>query len=413
MNCHWCKRNLSSYIDGELDAKTASRMLDHLGRCVDCRKREAELKILVSTLQKSELLQPTPEDTRLLVKNVLERAGETEHITITRPRTWLPRVATATLVIIFVAAGLWAAFALLPERRESGVPSGSQTTEALLEGEEGSRSALDTAPEISQELSGSASSLENLVPTQIPKPGVVISSHNYTEDEIKQYSKDIGTRFIFFSNIWYDPKTSSGRAERLSSKEYAPLREKLVQEMLGLAQASQADSASLQKALSMVSKALSDEQEPQLPCFAECAYLNGEPVWILSYSTPEDGYLFSDPQLALLAKLIRQIWYQEYQKNLSLLGSFPYHLLWNLIDKGYAVQGEGENQVAIIRLAENNNFVINLKTYREILAHPVVRLMIGDSLGLHSGNFDLLEILGKRVWVVSPWRDRIEFRPSR
>ncbi len=411
MNCRSCKSRLSTYIDGELEASFARRVQEHLQKCDNCRKSELELRSLVNTLQSSPLLQPTAEETRNLAKIVLEKAKETDHITITRTRPWLPRVATAAVVIILILAGFWITLALLPEEKEAEVPAGKPTSETSLEQEGGLLGSEESTPGISQELSGTAADMESLIPSQIPKPNLVLSSHNYNADEIEQYSKDIGTRFVFYSNIWYDPKTSSGSAARLPTHDYVPIRERLAQEMLSLAQSNQGDPDSLRKALSMVSEALSDTQKPQLPCFAERAYFNGEPVWILSYSTPEDGYLFSDPQLALLAKLVRQIWYQEYQKNLSLLGSFPYHLLWNLIDKGYTVQGEGENQVAIIRLAENNNLIINLKAYREILNHPVVRLMIGESTVTNMGKLDLLEVLGKRVWVVNPWKDRIEFQP--
>lgn len=106
MNCTSVHRQLTSYLDGELDAATASALRGHLRLCAACRAAAEDHAVIRDTLAGLE----RPEAPPAVFESVLARLGEAEIADARRSRwsrrwsSWVDRVRPH-----FLPAGLAAA----------------------------------------------------------------------------------------------------------------------------------------------------------------------------------------------------------------------------------------------------------------------------------------------------------------
>jgi anti-sigma factor RsiW len=72
LNCLSVIRELSNYLDGELDAAARKELEQHLGRCEDCRLVVDTTRKTIQIFCNAEPV-PLPEDVRLRLHAALER----------------------------------------------------------------------------------------------------------------------------------------------------------------------------------------------------------------------------------------------------------------------------------------------------------------------------------------------------
>jgi anti-sigma factor RsiW len=72
MKCRDTVRELSSYLDGELDPGTVAELERHLARCEDCRLVVDTTKKTIEILCNAEPL-PLPEEVRARLHRALEK----------------------------------------------------------------------------------------------------------------------------------------------------------------------------------------------------------------------------------------------------------------------------------------------------------------------------------------------------
>ncbi len=83
MNCDWCTKNLSAYIDGELNFFARWRIKRHLKRCRECNKEWGQLKKIHKLSKLVILVNPEPH----FYDHLRTRLPEVE--TTKHGRTWV------------------------------------------------------------------------------------------------------------------------------------------------------------------------------------------------------------------------------------------------------------------------------------------------------------------------------------
>lgn len=78
MNCQEVRENLSAYLDGELDKKSAKDLAAHLLTCTDCRRECEQLQMVNALWQELPEIEPPPEFMRGLNEKLAATAATTD-----------------------------------------------------------------------------------------------------------------------------------------------------------------------------------------------------------------------------------------------------------------------------------------------------------------------------------------------
>jgi anti-sigma factor RsiW len=108
MNCAHCRRLLDAFVDGEVDAGTASAIDRHLGQCAECRALRDERNGLAALLGAARDEDPMPSQLTARVRRAL--AEEPDQQARERRPTWTQAIAIAAgaaaiAVAVTLAAG--------------------------------------------------------------------------------------------------------------------------------------------------------------------------------------------------------------------------------------------------------------------------------------------------------------------
>jgi hypothetical protein len=253
----------------------------------------------------------------------------------------------------------------------------------------------------------------------LPTPHLVKSSNNYDKEQVEEYSQDLGTRLDFYSDLWYRPASVSSAYGALSGADQSTMQKYYSSALKDLALQSGEDPASLEKSLS-IAAAQTFPGKFAVPCFVEKAFYQGQPVWIISYSVPEDAQLFTNPEVASLVNLAKQI---------SASGDLQYSALMESLTAtampgAYtSVSTTSRNmggtsvsldlQALIASLAEDNNLASYLRLLSELDEDELVSLVSGSTGYPIKISSSLLDMLTWRVWVINPESGQILCHPSR
>ncbi len=423
MNCRKCEAHLSAFIDKELDPRTAGEVSRHLDSCPGCREREAGLNRLRTVLSGLPAYRMTPAEQDNLMEGVRQEMRQVREKKAQAHARLYPRVAAGAAILV-TAVVVTLALMSTPVSRETAT---TEETPAIAMTEE-ERNATwgeeDFSEQINSNLNGSTTAgitngtqLSTL--SMVPTPRLVTSTTDYDKSQVADYSKDLGTRLDFYSDIWYQP-AASGTAVA-SGTDQPEVREYCLDSLLDQAQASGEDPASLQAALSVISS-----QKPSagkaIPCFVEKAYYRGQPVWIISFSTPEDAQLFTNPEIASLVNLARQLYVSGDLSASALMEGLTANMAPGSTYNVSTLNQEARETTAIgleeliNELAKDNNLVSYLRQLAALDADKLVSLVAQGSglpVEFSSISSSLLDMLTWRVWVVGTEDGQVLSRPSR
>jgi hypothetical protein len=335
-----------------------------------------------------------------------------------------PRIATAAAILV---TGVVVTVALMttPTSRNTSTPEESPAV-AVSSEEQDNR---DSSSGITNGNTATATQTNNISTTLgnigqgalslLPTPQLVKSSNDYSKDEVTDYSKDLGTRLDFYSDIWYQPSSGSGTSKTPSSSNQSTMQAYYLNSLRGLAEAAGESPDSLQASLSIVSAQFSPGRFA-LPCFVERAYYLGQPVWIISYSVPEDAQIFTNPEVAALVNLARQMSANGGLQNSDLMEALtstitPGSQYYNVSSSVRETGGNAalDLQALISSLAENNNLISYLRQLAQMDTDKLLSLLSHESGYPIQISTSLLDMLTQRVWVVNPDSGQVLFHPAR
>ena len=113
-NCTLTEDRLSDYLDGTLSAEEAAAFEAHAATCAKCAKLVAEVRGLVTRMQKLEPLAAPPMLVTRIVNATIgpqKRSAGWKNVLAWRPAVWQPRFAlglvtvAATILILMYTAG--------------------------------------------------------------------------------------------------------------------------------------------------------------------------------------------------------------------------------------------------------------------------------------------------------------------
>ncbi|MDY6794362.1 MAG: zf-HC2 domain-containing protein [Actinomycetota bacterium] len=281
MRCRKALKLLNQYFDGELTPFEVDRLEQHLASCEDCAGRLDLLRGMTSALSSLNPIEPTPEESRRLMQRV---SAEMAGIKVERPVFRRASLAVAASVIT-VAAVVGITFTLV---------SGGEAPQDLAMEENQAPKDLTLEMEEAEEhaASGRTGEATSYNLASATRPSLDVTGTSYTLDELEGYRNDLGTRLDFYSTYWY-PATDAAAAST-AEEELEPLQRELVEDLVLQAEENGRDPVEVENA---VDAALAREDgETLLPCHVELANLDGQEVWLVSLSGPEDYLLFNDPQ---------------------------------------------------------------------------------------------------------------------
>jgi anti-sigma factor RsiW len=121
MDCRAVERNLSLYIDGELESKGRLAIEVHLRRCAPCQAAFRQLSSIQKCLGRTRKQVKAPEDFTSLLQMRLRQLESRAFLTSERTTLKLRRTMMLTAVgaAILMAAGLFALLALVQQSAES------------------------------------------------------------------------------------------------------------------------------------------------------------------------------------------------------------------------------------------------------------------------------------------------------
>src|SRR6202453_1198125 len=127
-NCTLTEDRLSDYLDGTLSAEEAAAFEAHAATCAKCAKLVAEVRGLVTRMQKLEPLAAPPMLVTRIVNATIgpqKRSAGWKNVLAWRPAVWQPRFAlglvtvAATILILMYTAGFTP-----PGGKPRGLPPG-------------------------------------------------------------------------------------------------------------------------------------------------------------------------------------------------------------------------------------------------------------------------------------------------
>ena len=432
MNCKKCETHLSAYIDGELDPRTTREVAGHLASCAGCRERSAGLERVAGILGGLPRLEMSDAERRHLMEGLRHDMKKARAEERQARASLFPRLATAAAILVTVVV-VTIALMTTPTSHKASEPSVTPTADATrqdaqspLLAEEETRGGTvatgqgDTAVPPATTAATATTTAPNVInqatASLLPTPRLVKSSNDYSKDEVAEYSQDLGTRLDFYSDLWYRPATAVGTSDAAQSEA----RRYYMSALASQAAESGEDPASLEKSLSLVEAQLPPGKYA-VPCFVEKAFCAGQPVWIISFSVPEDAKLFTNPEAAALVNLAKQIAYSGDLQDSALMEALASTIAPG--DNYYSVStvprgtkeaaSDLDLQALIAGLAENNNLASYLRQLSELDEDELVRLVSAGTGYPISISSSLLDSLTWRVWVINPDSGQILFRPSR
>jgi hypothetical protein len=315
MRCRQAHKLLGPYMDGELAIADSKRLEKHLESCEDCAEQLAFLRGMTKEITTLPAIVPTAEESLRLRRRIREEMADHRV-----PKPFFRRVQVAAAAsILLIATGVGVTWAVLNSRTtqpggevaisERGQPAGEEIAEA---------------PE------GDATGAEELfaatTPTMVASavPRINTAGQQYSAADLSNYDNDLDARLDFYSAYWHPMNTSGVQAASMK-----PLQESLTKDMAQKAQKAGQDPETLKGA---VDSALTQSgRENLLPCYAELARLNGNQVWLICLSGPEDYLLFNNPEM-VPAMSIASVFGQEGVNNRKALIAelaqqlFPYYI---------------------------------------------------------------------------------------
>jgi hypothetical protein len=423
LNCRKCEADLSAYIDGELDPRASREVAGHLATCAGCREKEAGLERVAGMLAALPRAGLSEVEQRQLMEGLRRRMKDAEAAERRRRASLFPRVATATAILVTVVVVTIALMAT-PTSRKAAEPTETPVADAtglapqdgVVTGGSGNNGAVASGAGESAE----APSVTSLATASLlPTPRMVKSSNDYDKSQVAEYSADLGTRLDFYSDLWYRPAPYSGASVKMSGADQSAIQEHYVSELTGMAAEWGEDPESLKKSLSLASSQIPPGKFA-VPCFAERAFYQGQPVWIISYSVPEDSQLFTNPEVASLVSLAKQLFASGNLQDDALMEM----LAATIAPGGYASVSTAQRsalgtsadldlQALIASLAENNNLATYLRQLSELDSEKLLSLISGMTSYPIQISSELLDTLTWHVWVVNPDTGQILSRPSR
>lgn len=397
MNCRKCKSYLSAHVDGELEGKVSRQVVAHLEACSSCRKEEAKIMAVRDLLHGLPRVHPIEaESARIMIRLEEAMRGEGQRMAVPVKR-WLPRVSVAAVALIFLAIVAWFATSSGSGRvgERASPEQEDQETAMTMETGEGESDQL-ISPREQQVTSGQTTEMAT---TPLPQPRVTISGTDYSPDQILQYTRDLGARLDFYASLWYQPSSQATGEAIAEEKDLHSAREQVISQMMSLAVGQGEDPAFLERALRVVLEA-NEASQNLIPCFAEKALFKKNPVWIISCSVPEDAHLFADPRITPLVDLAKRGWSGGYQQDLLLLENLLTEISplppgsWT----GREVQEDLKALLNII--AERSSPAADMKRLDELSSSLIVKLLQGEWNPEGAKGPNLMEILGRRIWVI-------------
>jgi hypothetical protein len=281
MRCRKAINEIGPFIDGELTAQEAEKLRGHLESCAGCAKRYSLLRGLVQEVSSLPAIVPTPGESYRLMNRV---RGEMAHPQHAKPGFRRVQVVAAGLSVVVAATVIGVSLAIW-----GGGDTGQEVRVVDTGGESAPQSLEAGATSL---INGQATMNVGLGFTNsaaAAQPSLVVSNSDYSAAELDNFRNDMGTRLEFYSAFWYPTSGTQLNTADLENAQQV-LTDRLAE------QASQAgkDPEELKLAISSVIEG--EGNDPMLPCYAEYARLNGQDVWLVSGSGPEDYLLFSDPQ---------------------------------------------------------------------------------------------------------------------
>ena len=152
MSCQVFEEMLSAYIDGELSLQDKEALEKHLATCDSCRGALSEIMSVKTAIQAVPLEEIPPGLHEMIMCNLTPRKSgflntvfeRVSHWTL---RQWVPTVAAAMVLVVFLSAGGGAWYANRKLGLDiTGKPLASKTKESLYDGITSSRSSAPTAP---------------------------------------------------------------------------------------------------------------------------------------------------------------------------------------------------------------------------------------------------------------------------
>ncbi len=429
MNCRRCKSRLSAYIDGELGPRALREVGAHLEACAACRESKARLERVVAALAALPRAGLSPAERSKLAEGLrrgMEGAASEER----RARAGLfPRLATAAAIlvtVVVVSIALMATPTSHHEAEPAGAPAagaagGGPSDGRLGAGEAGRSGDVANGAEAAADTPGPAGPSILAAASLLPTPRVIKSAVDYDSGQVEEYSKDLGARLDFYSDLWYGPARRSGAPAGVSAADRSAVQQHYAGELAAMAAELGEDPESLKKSLALAASGI-PSGSCAVPCFAERAFYRGRPVWIISYSSPEDSRLFANPEVASLVNLARQLAASGGVRESALMQA-----LADAIAPGAysgvgstsrgaeeAVVGAGiDLQALIAELAEGSNLAAYLRRLSELDSDKLLGLMYGVASHPVQVSSSLLDTLTWRVWVIDPDGGQVLFRPSR
>jgi len=281
MRCKQAHKLLGPYMDGELGAADSSSLEKHLESCEDCAGQLAFLRGITREISALPAVVPTAEESRRLRERI---RGEITDQRAPRPLFRRVQVAAAAAVLLIVT-GVGVTWAVLSTR---GAQPGGEVAVSQQEQPAGEAVTDYQALEPGEEGTPRAATAPNLVASALPE--VNTSGREYSTGDLEAYDNDLGSRLDFYSAYWH-PMNGAG----VQAADMGPLQESLKEDMARKAERAGQNPETLKSAVdSALSRA---DRANLLPCYAELARLNGNEVWLVSLSGPEDYLLFNNPDI--------------------------------------------------------------------------------------------------------------------
>jgi len=281
MRCRQAYKLLGPYMDGELAIADSKRLEKHLESCEDCAEQLAFMRGMTKEISALPTIVPTAEESRRLRERIREEMTNNRV-----PKPFFRRVQVAAAAsILLVATGVGITWAVLNSRTTQ--PGGEVAV---------SEQELPADEEIAEIPEGDATGAEELLTTVSPTmiasaaPRVNTSGQQYSAAELSTYNNDLDSRLDFYSAYWH-PMNTAG----IQDTSMEPLQDSLKEDMALKAEEAGQDPETLKGA---VDSALAQSGRTDLlPCYAELARLNGNEVWLICLSGPEDYLLFNNPDM--------------------------------------------------------------------------------------------------------------------
>jgi hypothetical protein len=313
MRCRQAYKLLGPYMDGELAIADSKRLEKHLESCEDCAEQLAFLRSMTKEITALPTIVPTAEESRRLRQRIREEMANHRV-----PKPFFRRVQVAAAAsILLVATGVGITWAVLNSRTTQ--PSGevAVSPQELPAGEEIAEGIEPTGDEAPL-----TAASQTMVASAVPR--VNTAGQQYSAADLSNYDNDLDARLDFYSAYWH-PMSAAG----VQNANMKPLQGSLIEDMAQKAGKAGQSPETLRGA---VDSALTQSgRENLLPCYAELARLNGNQVWLICLSGPEDYLLFNNPEM-VPAMSIASIFGQEGVNNRKALIAelarqlFPYYI---------------------------------------------------------------------------------------